>query len=66
MPNGFIDRCRLLVSEGHLVLESEPVPISGGFIISSGRIYENCSIEAMFEDNDRLIAAAARLVTEVG
>lgn len=66
MPNGFIDRCRLLVSEGHLVLESEPAPISGGFIISSGRIYESCSIEAMFEDNDRLIAAAARLVTEVG
>lgn len=65
MPNGFIDRCRLLVTDGHLVLESEPVPISGGFIISSGRIYENCSVEAMFEDNERLRSAASSLITEV-
>lgn len=65
MPNGFIDRCRLLVTEGHLVLESEPVPISGGFIINSQRIYENCSVEAMFEDNERLRSAAASIIMEV-
>lgn len=65
MPKGFIDRCRLLIKEEHLVLESEPASISGGFIIRTGRIYENCSVEALFEDNERLRQTAARMIAEV-
>ena len=35
---------------GTLVLSSEPRDISGGFVLAYGGIEENCSFDAMFED----------------
>ena len=45
---------------GTLVLSSEPRNISGGFVLAYGGIEENCSFDAMFEDQKERLQDVVR------
>lgn len=64
MPEDFVEKCGSLMKNGTLTLSATPAEIDGGFIIESGRIYENCSIDSLFEDNESIRSAVSSLIEE--
>ncbi|MGI6153349.1 MAG: V-type ATP synthase subunit E [Christensenellaceae bacterium] len=55
LPEDFIDRLNGALEDGSVVLKGEAKEIDRGFIISYGKIEQNCSIKSLFEENKNVL-----------
>lgn len=67
MPQAFRDEIERIAQKkgGSLLLQTEPKPIDGGFVLVYGGVEENCSIQALFsEQKEKLSDQAYALLFE--
>lgn len=55
LPSDWMKRANDILPNGTLTLSEKPAPISNGFLIRYGEIEQNCTFDALLEDNrDRI------------
>ena len=62
IPGGFLDRCKQLTAGHALELSMDTDGISHGFVIQYGDIFQNCSLDSVFEAEEQALRDMAYAV----